>query len=260
MNNADLFQSELATLEQALWIQGRNNASAAEYRDALGTLIVEFQRLMRETSRLIRHSDRAELETNRLNRQLQELAAQLEYRATHDALTGILNRAAIIERGTRLLADEAVALIVFDIDFFKRINDAHGHPAGDMVLRDLVACLGPVVTDGEHIGRVGGEEFTVLLPGHGAAQACALAEHIRACIERHPFAAPVGRSVTVSLGVSWNVAGSSFDAAYGRADEALYRAKRAGRNRVECAEEPPCGQHRQTSPNPPSPNPPFADS
>lgn len=234
MTEADLFQSEREALERALAVQGRA-ASADEYREALGDLTVEFQRLMRETSRLIRHSDRAERETNRLNRELQALTAELAYRATHDPLTGILNRAAIIDNGARHLAAQPLALIVLDIDFFKRINDEFGHPAGDRVLRDLAVCLSAVVADENRVGRVGGEEFTVLLPAHTLDEAAEVAERIRRRIEQHRFDAPIGRNVTVSLGVSWHPAGSAFEAAYARADEALYGAKRAGRNQAVCA-------------------------
>jgi diguanylate cyclase len=83
------------------------------------------------------------------------------------------------------------------------------------------------------IGRVGGEEFTVVLPGYEIDEALRLAERMRAAIAAHVFAAPVSRPITASFGVSNNAAGTDFDTAYGLADSALYTAKRSGRNRVE---------------------------
>jgi diguanylate cyclase (GGDEF)-like protein len=235
MSEPDLFEHERAALLMAQSVHDHADAPLHECRAALGELMGHFERLMRDTSRLIRRSDRAELEMNRLNRQLQTLAEQLEYRATHDPLTGVLNRGAVIEGGSQALAQDSVCVIVLDIDDFKRINDAFGHPVGDAVIRDLAQCVSDVVADAARVGRVGGEEFTVFLPGHTLAQAMQVAEQIRECIARHTFRAPVGRTVTASFGVSANAAGASFNSAYARADEALYRAKREGRNRVVCA-------------------------
>jgi diguanylate cyclase len=126
---------------------------------------------------------------------------------------------------------------VLDIDEFKRINDDFGHPAGDAVILGVVDCLRRIVGEQGFIGRVGGEEFTVLLPGHDPASAALLAEKMREAISHCVFAPPVDRRVTASFGVSANVRGTDFDTAYGLADAALYRAKRGGRNRVEFAEQ-----------------------
>lgn len=233
----DLFDLEQQALDAARAALAGDDA--ARHRQALGELIAAYERLLRETGRLIRRSDREELEMNRLNQRLQELAAELEYRATHDSLTGVLNRAAIIERSNRLLKDDSVALIVLDIDHFKRVNDSFGHPVGDAVICGVVDCLKTAVPSDALIGRVGGEEFTVLLPGHALDIAEGLAEQLRRAVAEHGFALPDRRGVTASFGVSWLARGSSFDVAYGLADEALYAAKREGRNRVVRADRLP---------------------
>jgi hypothetical protein len=102
----------------------------SQCRQALGDLLLAYERLLRETRRLVRRSDRAELEMNQLNSRLQDLAAELEHRATHDTLTGVLNRAAVIELVNQYFVHDDLSLIVLDIDHFKRINDSFGHPTG----------------------------------------------------------------------------------------------------------------------------------
>ncbi|MCC8402993.1 GGDEF domain-containing protein [Paraburkholderia sp. MMS20-SJTN17] len=226
----DLFQNESLALEKARAIHSIIDADAAEYRQSLGELIDHFQRLMRETRRLIGRSDRAE-------REMQALAQQLAYRASHDALTGVLNRSAVIDRTTRILRTTSAVMIILDIDEFKRINDDYGHPTGDAVILGVVDCLRRIVGEQGFIGRVGGEEFTVLLPGHDPASGALLAERMREAISDSLVVAPVDRRITASFGASINEIGTGFDTAYGLADAALYRAKRGGRNRVEFADQ-----------------------
>jgi diguanylate cyclase len=225
----DLFQTERAALEKARAMHALEGADAVEYRESLGALIEHYERLMRETRRLIGRSDRAE-------REMHALANQLAHRASHDALTGALNRGAIIEQASKSLRTSSVAMIVLDIDEFKKINDDFGHPAGDAVILGVVDCLRRMTGDQGFLGRVGGEEFTVLLPGDDLEGAMTLAERMRAAIADSLVVPPVNRRITASFGVSANEAGTVFDMAYGRADAALYRAKRSGRNRVEAAD------------------------
>lgn len=232
MSEPDLFESENGVLAGARAVFGNPDASAQAYRDTLGELIGYYERLMRETRRLIRRSDREELEMNRLNHRLQDLARELEFRATRDTLTGALNRGAIIERAGAVLAGDSLALIVLDIDHFKRVNDSMGHPVGDTVIRGVVDCLERSVQGTGVIGRVGGEEFAALLPARALDAAVELAERMRLHIEQHVFPVKAGLQVTASFGVSWSPPGTSFEQAYARADEALYQAKRSGRNRV----------------------------
>ncbi|MDR3065917.1 MAG: GGDEF domain-containing protein [Comamonas sp.] len=229
----DLFEAET----QALLTARAAHAVCAclapsQCRQALGELLRAYERLLRETRRLVRRSDRAELEMNQLNSRLQDLAAELEHRATHDTLTGVLNRAAVIELVNRHFGHDDLSLIVLDIDHFKRINDSFGHPMGDRVILGVVACLQTVVPASAHIGRVGGEEFTVVLPRQSADVCEKLAEDLRRAIESCDFELPDGSGVTASFGVSWAPPGGDFDSAYGLADEALYVAKRGGRNQV----------------------------
>lgn len=237
----DLFEAENQALLVARSAYQRHaGLEEAPCRQALGDLLVAYERLLRETRRLVRRSDRAELDMNQLNLRLQDLAAQLEYRANHDPLTGVLNRAAIIERVNQQLRSGGLALIVLDIDHFKRINDSFGHPMGDRVILGVVACLQAVVPPTAQVGRVGGEEFTVVLPGQGHDTAMPVAEALRQAIESHSFDLPDGSSITASFGLSCLAQGGTFDNAYGLADEALYVAKRGGRNRVSLA---PCSRH-----------------
>lgn len=171
---------------------------------------------------------RAHEELDRRNAQLAELA-------TTDALTGVKNRRRFQE-DLDLLAAQAsrrnspLSLVMFDVDHFKQYNDTFGHPAGDEVLVRVGAILREVVRDQDVAARYGGEEFVVLLPGAGAAEAMVFAERLRRTLESHPW--PL-RPVTASLGVATATPPTpGLSDLLGRADRALYAAKRAGRNRV----------------------------
>jgi diguanylate cyclase len=225
-HSSDLFRNEREALDKARAMAADTDSPAQEYREALADLIQHYERLMRETRRLIGRSDRAE-------REMQVLTQQLQFRATHDALTGVLNRSAVIERTVKALRSDRAVMILLDIDDFKKVNDDFGHPAGDAVILGIVNCLRKILGEAGVIGRVGGEEFTVVLPGCEIDDALRLAERMRAGIAAHVFPAPVSRPITASFGVSDNLAGTDFDTAYGLADAALYTAKRSGRNRVE---------------------------
>lgn len=225
----DLFKNESEALEKARAIHANVDVDAQQCRLALAELIGHFERLMRETRRLIGRSDRAE-------REMHALTQQLQYRATHDALTDVLNRSAVIERTIKALRVDRAVMILLDIDEFKKVNDDFGHPVGDAVILGIVDCLRRIVGEQGVIGRVGGEEFTVLLPGYDLADALQLAEKMRGAIGSHVFATPVNRRITASFGVSANLVRTDFDTAYGLADSALYKAKRGGRNRVEFAD------------------------
>lgn len=123
-----------------------------------------------------------------------------------------------------------------DVDFFKQVNDRHGHPAGDAVLREIARRLRHGVRDGDTVARVGGEEFMVLLPGVSEPTALELAERLRAAIAHHPVQLPdTALPVTISIGVAVTDAAEGADAAIARADKALYAAKHGGRNRVVLA-------------------------
>lgn len=154
-----------------------------------------------------------------------------------DPLTGLLNRKALTDRFAELaeqaaLTGEPVALVMCDVDEFKTVNDAHGHERGDAVLKDLAYVIRRSLRSFELVYRLGGDELLIVLPGATAATARDLAEAVRAAIEA---ARPGGLDVTVSIGVASAHGGVAFDALFRDADDALYRAKHDGRNRVALA-------------------------
>ncbi|MCV9879132.1 GGDEF domain-containing protein [Brenneria izbisi] len=233
MSTFELFTPEYDILLAARRVANQQDMPAEVYRDTLLTLAEHYQRLVRESHRLISRSDRAEKELNRLNHQLHKLAIELEYKATHDPLTDVYNRGAIIERINQTLEQNQAGLIVLDIDNFKRINDAYGHPTGDRVICALMARVQRVLSETGSIGRVGGEEFTILLDGFTLRQAVKIAEDIHQSLNSTPIEVLPQQLITASFGVSWAPPKTRFDALYGCADIALYRAKNQGRNRVE---------------------------
>lgn len=232
MAYTELFEIEVAALERAQTTLTATDVDTEHYRDALKDLTQHYARLIRETRRLIQHGDRTEAELNDVNAKLQALSATLDYKARHDSLTGTLNRGAIFEQAKRHLQTASLSLITLDIDFFKSINDTFGHPAGDAVLIELVEQITTTLADQGDIGRVGGEEFTILLPGSAPEASMALAESIRKNIAERNFSCLPSHRVTASFGVSWNACGTDFSLAYSRTDAALYRAKNQGRNQI----------------------------
>ncbi|MDP3221859.1 MAG: GGDEF domain-containing protein [Rubrivivax sp.] len=172
----------------------------------------------------------------RLNERLHALA-------THDALTGLLNRNGLEQVMQRHFASRPpppLVLLLVDIDHFKRINDEQGHAAGDAVLRSLAQTLKAQVRGGDVVARWGGEEFLICCQGSDPARAPALAERLRLAVqaERHARldASQGSTDCTVSIGVSFAFNDrSTWEAAARAADDALYQAKREGRNRVVVA-------------------------
>jgi diguanylate cyclase (GGDEF)-like protein len=178
-----------------------------------------------------------------LELQDQLLAAQeeLRHRASHDALTGLWNRAAILEILGRELArtgrdQSPLGVIMADLDHFKRINDTLGHLAGDGVLREAAGRLRRALRQSDWIGRYGGEEFLIVLPGADVPQVLQGAERLRLAVASAPITLPEG-SLTATLSMGVATAADAWHGDVGQllrvADAALYRAKQAGRNRVE---------------------------
>ncbi|MGY6217570.1 diguanylate cyclase [Methylolobus aquaticus] len=172
------------------------------------------------------------------NRALQSANAELARLASTDTLTRVWNRwhfdRAVRDELARVARyGNPVSLLLLDIDRFKAINDRYGHLAGDEVLIEVCRRLQSQLRRVDVLARWGGEEFAIMLPHCVAAQAGRLAERLRAEISASPF--PAVGSVTCSFGVAQLRAAESFDAWLARADEALYRAKAAGRNRVSVA-------------------------
>ncbi|HET6432487.1 GGDEF domain-containing protein [Dyella sp.] len=159
--------------------------------------------------------------------------------ARHDGLTGIFNRQHFVEQAERLLASARreglpVCLVLLDLDHFKRINDTHGHAVGDLVLKRAVGMCHDQLRKHDIFGRLGGEEFGILLPGTSLARVGRRAEAIRQTIaSTSPEEDTAGVTVSASLGVaSTEQAGYDLRQLMADADDALYRAKDAGRNRV----------------------------
>jgi diguanylate cyclase (GGDEF)-like protein len=176
--------------------------------------------------------------------QLQKQNEELRRLATRDPLTGCLNRRAFLEQFQQLFdtpADGGQACIMVDIDHFKRINDTYGHPVGDSAIQSLARCLGQHLRTQDLLARFGGEEFCIALPGLDDAQAEATAERLCRAIERECGAGVrdvPGLVITASLGVAVRHAGSASPAQLiEAADQALYQAKRGGRNRAVLARE-----------------------
>ena len=164
-------------------------------------------------------------------------SSELRHRgeAAVDPLTGLLNRKSLAARFEEVrqqarVTGRPVALILCDIDRFKSVNDTHGHDCGDDVLRDVGREIRAALRSFELVYRFGGEEFLVIVPGLDRDEAAEVAERVRIAVaERRPGALPV----TVSLGVSAGQGDAiEYDTLFRRADEALYRAKQAGRDRV----------------------------
>jgi diguanylate cyclase (GGDEF)-like protein len=164
--------------------------------------------------------------------------AGLALASRRDPLTGLPNRRAFDEELAREVArasrtGEPLAVVVLDVDRFKAVNDGHGHPAGDAVLREVAARASGAVRRGDLAARVGGEEFALLLPGADLAGAVELAGRVRAAVAARPIpAGAAALAVTVSLGCAALAPGEAPDALVARADARLYEAKRTGRDRV----------------------------
>ncbi len=166
-----------------------------------------------------------------LEDRLVEARNQMQVRATYDALTGVLNRGAILERlAARGKEPGDFAVVMCDVDHFKRVNDTHGHPVGDEVLREVARRLESLAGSGDAVGRYGGEEFLLLLEGCAGEQVGRRAEAVCAAIRELVFATSAGAlPVTVSAGA---MGAQGVDHVLQEVDLLLYRAKRGGRDRA----------------------------
>lgn len=184
---------------------------------------------------------RSMLRIRELQEELEEKNRELERLSISDGLTGLLNHRHIqevvreeFERAKR--TREALAVVMFDLDHFKKVNDTYGHQVGDRVLQEMARILRRTAREIDKLGRYGGEEFIAVLPDTGIDDAATFAERVRERVERNPFA--VGRARPLHLTVSAGAATYPHPAVYNprtlihRADQALYAAKAAGRNRV----------------------------
>ena len=175
-----------------------------------------------------------------INNARTELLAKLKRAADYDHLTGILGRRAFMERaaalvGAQELGARMLAVLVLDIDHFKQINDRHGHAAGDAVLVAFTQAVSSVLRPEDLFGRTGGEEFAIVLNGMSGAQASVVAERIRRAVKMaQPIVGSTEIPITVSIGIATSEHNPSgnLDTLMGQADDALYEAKRGGRDRV----------------------------
>jgi two-component system cell cycle response regulator len=178
-----------------------------------------------------------------LQDQLIAAGEELLYRATHDNLTGMVNRGVIMDTLRRERARQAreggsFGIVLVDLDHFKYVNDTYGHLAGDDVLREAAQRMMGCVRPYDSVGRYGGEEFLIVVPSSDAMGTMGLAERMRRAIEAKPMMTnSVSIAVTASFGVTASIDKSPLDAQeiLRLADAALYRAKERGRNRVELA-------------------------
>ena len=168
------------------------------------------------------------------------MVGELGKLASLDPLTGALNRRRLAEEASRLQAlstrtGEPMAVMMLDVDHFKKVNDRHGHQVGDEILKHAVRTLGQSIREYDYLGRYGGEEFCILLPATTQEDASLLGERLRQIYADTPYllaGTPVPS--TISIGIADSVhAGNDFRMLVQAADQALYEAKQAGRNRVK---------------------------
>ena len=177
----------------------------------------------------------------RVNAELQQKQRDLERLTRQDGLTGLFNRNTFVELAKQELdraqrQGSATSILLLDLDHFKLVNDTWGHPAGDAVLRNVALVASATVRSTDLVGRLGGEEFVVLLPGTTTEAARKLAEKLRQRLQASPTPWESGSiTATASIGLAGTLASEkrSFDVLYNEADKALYIAKLRGRNRVE---------------------------
>lgn len=242
--------AQLALFAYIRWLIAKPLLAASKLLSDIadGKLDTEFPPTLRKDEigdvlRAIAILRRNNREKRVLEQERQRLIEELTEVSRIDFLTGIANRraftqAAHAEIAQARLTRESATLILFDIDHFKRVNDQHGHDAGDAVLIHVAAIIERACREGDLAGRYGGEEFVVLAGHGGASSGEALAERLRAAIEESPCSLPSGLqlAVTASFGVApLNEASSTLESLLQAADRALYAAKRQGRNRVVVA-------------------------
>ncbi|NTV89535.1 MAG: PAS domain S-box protein [Clostridiales bacterium] len=195
-----------------------------------------------EVSTRLRYNQLHEIEVVGVSRNIEErkkIEAQILYLSYHDKLTGLFNRTYLEERleaevNRAKRYDVPVSLIIFDLDFFKNVNDMWGHPTGDEVLRTTAVIVLEAIRNTDVLVRFGGEEFIILMPEATLESAVIAAEKIRSIIENNKY--PVAGSITASFGVAERKPFETVDSWYRRLDASLYLAKKSGRNCVRLAD------------------------
>lgn len=178
---------------------------------------------------------------------------ELRQLAQRDSLTGVMSRRAFVAEIDRQIAtciryDRASSIVMFDIDHFKSVNDRFGHQAGDEVLREITDRVSAELRDGDCIGRLGGEEFAILLPETGAESALVFSERLRLALSARPIDIPMPVCVTASFGIADYTVGMTDAADWlSVTDTALYQAKNGGRDRCVRAGQTDSGVRRRSA-------------
>lgn len=249
-----LISSAQTRIDGAALLVGRSAKEAEAFREALSAetdVLAEADEeqlasaLIGLTRTMIARARGAEEKLRAMGEELETVQQDLAVArrsADHDQLTGLPNRRALEAALLRAVdgaraADRTLSLAFCDIDHFKRLNDTHGHALGDRVLRLVGDALSDGAGNGAFVGRQGGEEFVMLFEGVGLEEAAARVNAVRLELAGRDFKSrtneiPIGR-ITFSAGVAMLREGEPGDALLQRADEALYRAKDSGRNRIE---------------------------
>jgi len=218
--------------------------SFKKIRDAINDTTVKglLERILKELAEIKAQNENLKKKLEESNNQIRALTEELERtrkEATTDFLTQVANRASFDRALSDMVNDfyrrnYPFALLMIDIDNFKRINDTYGHQAGDYVLRELARVLKSQLRARDIVARYGGEEFAILLPGVTFSQAVRVAERIRRAVEKHLFKyGDIVIPVTISVGVALMREGMDESALVEKADKVLYLAKRSGKNQVK---------------------------
>jgi len=260
----DIAQRALETLQQVTGMLGDMQGAATGYGETLRSaeagmaasrralpgesthLKPLLDRLAAETRDMIRHSKTLVRRLNHSSDRIEELEQFLSVarrEAATDPLTGLANRrafdAALREQAAQAMnTGHPLSVLIADVDNFKHVNDLHGHDAGDEALRMVAGCLTQAVRGRDVLARHGGEEFSVILPDTAIDGAHAVAENIRAAVSESQLtleASNTALMVTISVGATTYEAGEKLSETLARADRALYRAKKEGRNRTAIA-------------------------
>lgn len=237
-------QSAFAALEASIGqVEAEEESLLISRRQALDQAALQMERLgymaALLTLMLLAFAAQAAIIALKEKKRADLAADELRRLATTDELTGLANRRLFFERVEEELARSRrsgapLCLATIDVDHFKAVNDRHGHPAGDFVLRRIAETVRDNIRLGDIAGRLGGEEFGILLPATDLEAARMVCDRIRQAVGAHLLALPSGTAipVTLSAGVAALASGETVEALAARSDAALYAAKSAGRNRV----------------------------
>jgi len=251
LRRSDVFETCFARNGREIWLQ----VSLAPLRDGLVMTLNDISELMEANLALRSRAATLALEIGReratsraLSQELgrrEERELELRRLAETDPLTALLNRRSLIDKAQAAMTESAsrgeeTSLLIIDLDHFKQINDSHGHAAGDAVIRAFADLLLGHMRPTHLVSRLGGEEFAVVLPATGAAEARRIAERFQALLRATdlPVNEELDLQVSASIGIATHCAGESFGAFVARADKQLYRAKNEGRDCIRTAEDP----------------------